>query len=136
MNKLMSLIVVALVIGLSARFAFAEETKGARKEDGMDGGMMKMMHKMHGMTRSSSMVASNDGGVIVLSGNKLYKYDKNLNLVKEAEIKTEMGCMGGMRGGMGMGGMKKMCPMCAKMKGKDDTIDEAAEGEADQPAEE
>jgi len=33
-------------------------------------------------------------------------------------------------------GMKKMCPMCAKMKGKDDTIDAAAEGEADQPARE
>src|SRR3989338_7329602 len=134
MNKLMSLIVVALVIGLSARFAFAEEKKGDRKEDGMDGGMMKMMHKMHGMTRSSSMVASNDGGVIVLSGNKLYKYDKNLNLVKEAEIKTEMGGMGGMMGGMG--GMKKMCCQGKKMMGQDDTADEAAEGEADQPAEE
>ena len=134
MNKLMSLIVVAMVIGLSARFAFAEETKGARKEDGMDGGMMKMMHKMHGMTRSSSMVASNDGGVIVLTGNKLYKYDKNLNLVKEAEIKTETGGMGGMMGGMG--GMKKMCCQGKKMMGQDDTADEAAEGEADQPAEE
>ena len=106
-----------------------------------------MMHKMHGMTRSSSMVASNDGGVIVLSGNKLYKYDKNLNLVKEAEIKTETAdrllpiggpMAGGGGGGMmgGMGGMKKMCCQGKKMMGQDDTADEAAEGEADQPAEE
>ena len=95
----MSLIVVAMVIGLSARFAFAEETKGARKEDGMDGGMMKMMHKMHGMTRSSSMVASNDGGVIILSGNKLYKYDKNLNLVKEAKPQVDERSSHPLRGG-------------------------------------
>lgn len=43
--------------------------------------------------------------------------------------------VGMMDGGMmdGMGG-KKMCPMCAKMKGKDDVTDAAAEGEAVQPA--
>ena len=42
--------------------------------------------------------------------------------------------MGGMMGGMG--GMKKMCCQGKKMMGQDDTADEAAEGEADQPAEE
>src|SRR3989338_4064213 len=134
MRKLTYFIIMGMAVCLSASFVFAEGMKGAMKKEGMEGKGMMMGKGM--MTRSPAMVASSDGGVIVLSGNKLYKYDKNLNLVKEAEIKTEMGCMGGMRGGMGMGGMKKMCPMCAKMKGKDDTIDEAAEGEADQPAEE
>ncbi len=102
--------------------------KGMMGDGMMDGGMMKMMKMMHAhgmMMRSPTMVASNDGGVIVLSGNKLYKYDKSLNLVKEAEIKMDMS--GGMMGGMG--GMKTMM-------GQGDTDDEAAEGEADQPAQE
>lgn len=145
MKKLTYLIMTVVVVGLSARLAWAEGMKGPMAAEGMagqgtmmgkgmmgagmmDGGMMKMMHMMHGMMRSPSMVASNDGGVIVLAGNKLYKYDKSLNLVKEAEIKMDMDG--------GMMGMKKMCPMCAKMKGREDTADEAAEGEADQPAQE
>jgi len=37
---------------------------------------------------NEEMVAVNDG-VIVLLGNKLYKYDKDLNLKKEVEIKAE-----------------------------------------------
>lgn len=143
MKKLTYLIVAVAVVSLSAGSVFAGKMKDGMMEEGkdgtgmekgmmmgkgmmedgmMDGGMMKMMHKMHGMMRSSTMVASNDGGVIVLSGNKLYKYDKNLNLVKEAEIKMDMA--GGMMGGMGG---KKMCPMCAKMKGKAAATDEAAE---------
>jgi len=43
--------------------------------------MKKMMEK--------SMIATADGGVIILIGNKLMKYDKNLNLVKEVEIKID-----------------------------------------------
>jgi len=35
------------------------------------------------------MIATEDGGVVVLVGNKLIKYDKNLNVVKEAEIKID-----------------------------------------------
>lgn len=154
MRKLTYLIIAVTAASLSASSVFAGQMKDGMMEDEgsgkgmmmgkgmmgkgmmedgmMDGGMMKMMHKMHGMMRSSTMVASNDGGVIVLSGNKLYKYDKNLNLVKEAEIKAEMGDMGGMMGGMG--GMKKSCCQGKAMMGQDDTDDEAAEGEADQPA--
>jgi Na+/H+ antiporter NhaB len=36
-----------------------------------------------------TMVATEDGGVVVLIGNKLLKYDKNLNLQKEVEIKID-----------------------------------------------
>jgi hypothetical protein len=46
------------------------------------------MPPMRGMM--GNLVATNDGGVVVLMGRKLYKYDKNLNLVKEAEIKVDM----------------------------------------------
>jgi hypothetical protein len=73
---------------------------------------------MMGMMKPSSIVASNDGGVIVMTGNKLQKYDKNLNLVKEVEIKVDapMDCA--------MGG-KKMCPMCQKMMDKKGGMDPA-----------
>lgn len=49
----------------------------------MMGGMMKMMMK-------KQMVATEDGGVIVMAGNKLQKYDSNLNLVKEVELKIDI----------------------------------------------
>lgn len=47
--------------------------------------MMKMFHMM----MVKNMVATNDGGVIVLVGDKLQKYDKNLVLQKETEIKID-----------------------------------------------
>ncbi len=49
----------------------------------MAGMIMQMMGAMQ-----KQMAATNDGGVIVLTGNKLLKYDKDLNLVKEVELKT------------------------------------------------
>ncbi len=67
---------------------------------GDKGGMMSKGMMMNAMMNKTSMVASNDGGVIVLSGHKLSKYDANLNLVKEVEIKAEE---------------SKMCAMCQKM---------------------
>ena len=53
--------------------------------------MQKMMerHKMMcmmGMMMKESMVATPDGGVIVLVGHKRQKYDKDLNLIKEVQI--------------------------------------------------
>ncbi len=78
---------------------------GMMKGDMMDkDGMMKMCPMMAGMLQKS-MVASNDGGVIVLSGNKLIKYDKDLAVVKEVEIKMDMEAMPD---------MMKMCPMMGK----------------------
>lgn len=32
------------------------------------------------------MIAAQDGGVIVMNGNKLYKYDKDLNMTKEVKL--------------------------------------------------
>jgi len=73
---------------------------------GGKGGMMGMMGDkgMMGMMNKPSMIAVNDA-IIVLSGRKLYKYDADLNLVKEAEIKADdMGMMGGGMMGDGMMG--------------------------------
>jgi cytochrome c556 len=58
-----------------------EKPTGQEYAGGMAMKMMGMMQKQ--------MVATNDGGVIVLLGNKLIKYDKDLNLIKEVEVTTE-----------------------------------------------
>jgi hypothetical protein len=64
--------------------AMEEKTNEKQIEKERMGGMaMQMMGAMQ-----RQMVATNDGGVIVLAGNKLLKYDKDLNLIKEVELKT------------------------------------------------
>ena len=93
----------------------------------MDDKMMGMCPMMKSMT-GRSVVATSDGGVVVVMGNKLTKYDKDLNVVKEVELKMDMEGMQKM-----MGNMKSMCPMMGKgmkdgMSKKDnDDDDEAAE---------
>ena len=88
--------------------AFAEEMK---KEE-MPG--MPMDKPMAGMGKmgclmmsKAQMVATDEGGVIVLVGPKLMKYDADLNLIKEVEIKMPMPPMSG-----------KQCPMMGKMMEK------------------
>ena len=43
----------------------------------------------HGIKGKGEMVAAQDGGAIVMKGNKLYKYDKDLNLTKEVKLKKK-----------------------------------------------
>jgi len=93
-----------------------EMAKPAEKE-GMQGkhekmGMVGMMGTM-GMMMKKEMVATPDGGVIVMAGNKLLKYDKNLDLVKEVEIKMDFE---GMKKTMEK--MKEECPMHKEMMEK------------------
>jgi len=114
MKKISTLIILSALI-VSANVAMAQDKpegmmgghemmgKGMMDKKGMMGKMMKMC-QMH-QTSQASIVSSSDGGVIVLSGNKLYKYDKNLNLVKEVELKLDKADM------MGKGG----CPMMDQM---------------------
>jgi len=112
------------------------QTDEDKTADMDDAGMMmhcsKMMDSpMRGMMMKSAMgkvmVATSDGGVVVLAGNKLMKFDKNLALTKEVEIKQDMEGMQKM--------MMQMCgdsPMCKKMKGgcmEQGTKDKPAETE-------
>ena len=59
--------------------------KGMMNRDQMGKGMM-----------SKSMVATQDGGVVVMIGNRLYKFDQNLHLKKETEITIDYEGMKGM----------------------------------------
>jgi hypothetical protein len=82
----------------------------AEHDGSMMGGMGSKVGKMDGKMmkwgKTAQMVAASDGGVIILKRNKLMKYDKDLNLVKEVELKPDEGIRG-----------EKMCAMCAKMMG-------------------
>ncbi|HUN55612.1 MAG TPA: hypothetical protein VMU29_10695 [Smithella sp.] len=84
---------VCIIIVLPAFAQDPEKEKGSMT--GMDKKMMMgkedcMPHMMGMMHMMGHMVATGDGGVIVMMGNKLYKYDKDLNLKKEVEIKIDM----------------------------------------------
>ena len=92
MKKQIIILAFALVVAVScASFAIAEEMQ--EMENGQQGGGMqgmggekKMNPMMMGMMHKDSMIATSDGGVIVMSGPRLIKYDKDLTLVKEVEL--------------------------------------------------
>ena len=85
---------------------FKGDKKGYKK--GMGCPMCNMREEM---MESKKLVATQDGGAILMIGNKLIKYDASMNVAKEVEIKIDMEAMKNM-----MDEMKKNCPMC---KGKE-----------------
>ena len=116
---LVVLMAVALWCGTGlTSLSFAEEmnkmpgTHTMMKSDMMAKGEMMARGSMHGMMMKGmmekSMIATSDGGVIISVGNKLMKYDKSLNLVKEVEIKIDMEAM--------QKNMKEMMKNCSMMK--------------------
>lgn len=133
MRKILSVMLAGILVTVFCSLALAEEKKesmtgkgmmqgGTMGQQGMMGGESKMMCQgkmkemcpMHDMMMKQMMerevIATADGGVLVLLGNKMIKYDKDLNLVKEAEIKPDMEGMQKM-----MMQMQGNCPMCKKM---------------------
>lgn len=104
-TKLLVFVLVLALFGFTS-YAFCQETQETQEEQvQIQKKQMPMQMMMRGM-HSKSMVASSDGGIIVMSGNKLLKYDKDLNLVKEVEIKVDMEGMQKM-----MQSMQEKCPM-------------------------
>lgn len=79
-------------------FAFAEDAQEqktsaadeAKKEKQASNERMATMAMSMMAMMQKQMVASGDGGVIILTGNKLLKYDKDLNLIKAVELKTSV----------------------------------------------
>lgn len=110
--------VVSLQSSLYA--ADTEEMGEMRTGYGEKGGMGrrdKGMHMMMKMMMDKSVVATSDGGVVVVAGKKMTKYDSALNVVKEVEIKMDMDAM--------MQDMKEMKEKCTMM-GKPETTDNTA----------
>jgi hypothetical protein len=118
MKKRIGMITTAILI-LFLSFVFAEDKVQNKneaqpaaqtpemKESGMMGqgmmgqgmmgqGMMgqgMMGQGMMGSMMDKKIVATQDGGIVVWAGNKLIKYDKDLKLVKEVELKIDMAQM-------------------------------------------
>jgi hypothetical protein len=87
--------------------------KDAKAKEGCPMGDMPMRCKME-----KQMVATSDGGIVLTVGNKLYKYDSNLNLQKEVEIPFNKDCM---MKNMDMKGKKMDQPEEPMSKGSDET---------------
>jgi hypothetical protein len=83
---------------------------------GMMARRMAMMHMCdtHRMVAEAmarqNLVPTSDGGVIVMAGGKLAKYDANLNLVKETDIKVDYNALE-----QKMDAMMEECPGCKQM---------------------
>lgn len=61
---------------------------------GMNPQMMAGMQKMKEQAiKNREMIATSDGGVVIMIGNKLFKYDKELKLIAKGEIKMDSGPM-------------------------------------------
>lgn len=70
--------------------------------------------EMRNLMVAKSIIATSDGGVIVLIGNKLQKYDKDLVLQKEVPIKADV---------------EGVCETMTQMKGKCPMQEQKARGE-------
>ena len=111
MKRVKTLVVLVAVLIAFSAIAFAQESGQIQRpmmDKEMKAGKMKS-YSMHGMMMKKmmerQMVATEDGGVVVMVGNKLLKYDKNLKLVKEAELKIDYEAM-----------KKKFKEKCARYK--------------------
>jgi hypothetical protein len=82
----------------------------------MMGKEMPKMCPMHTMMAQGMMhkeiVATQDGGVIVMYDNKLLKYDKDVNFVKEVDLKIDTAAMQAKMQQM----MKECMEKCQMMK--------------------
>ncbi len=122
-------ILILLIVASWKSVLYAEDAKEMGMMEGMKGGEWKGMMggKMMGMhmmkmMMEKSVTPTSDGGVVVVAGNKITKYDRNLNLVNEAEIKMDMEAMGK--------NMKEMMAQCPMMKGKEKAGETPAEESA------
>ena len=141
-GAVVGLVVAVVMFSMAAAPTEKEMTKG--KEGMMEMGsgctMMsstgKMMHAcpMHAMMMKSmmdrEMVATSDGGVIIMHCGKLTKYDKDLNMVKEAEMKMDPEAMKKI-----MTQMMEACPMCKKMTERAEMMEKGKMMEKSEPME-
>jgi hypothetical protein len=83
---------------------------------------------MYGMIMKTMMgkylIATEDGGIVVMAGNKLIKFDKDLNRIKEVEIKIDVE---GIKKRMMQ--MKEECPMHKMMMQTGSTKEKGPAGE-------
>ena len=104
MKKTMWLWLVMFVVLSMGSSSFAEEIKSEE-------GKYPLIKKCLVGAEEKTVVATSDGGIVIVTGNKITKYDKNLTVVKETEIKVDADAMKNK-----MAAMKKMCPIRGDVK--------------------
>jgi hypothetical protein len=129
MKRLLLVVMAGILVGFIAYAVFAQEKEKMGegmmippKAQGqmmcpMSGCPMGMMMCMSMM--SQSLVATEDGGVVLLAGCKLIKYDGTLNKVKEVQLEMDVEAM--------KTKMQKMmkacgCPWCQQMLKKSESM--------------
>lgn len=109
-KRILSFVLAGLLIFTVCGLAFSQENNPQEKAKATEGvaavpqemnktetakqqerakGMLPMGLMMRELM-TKSIVATSDGGIVVMSGNKLTKFDKDLNLVKEVEMKIDI----------------------------------------------
>lgn len=120
-------ILVMTMVFLAAGVSLVSaEEKADGAKDHHKWGKMGMEHGMMMKMMEKTVVATSDGGIVIVAGNKISKYDKNLNLVKEIELKMDMECLQ-----KSMHEMKAMCPMMGKKSDGDKDMDMDDDGDED-----
>lgn len=120
MKRLLLVVVAGILVGFAAYAVFAQEKEKMGQampppmmpQKGPGQMMCPMGCPMGMMMCNRTMVTTEDGGVIILAGCKLVKYDEELNKVKEAQVEMDVEAMKAQ--------MQKMmkacgCPMCQQM---------------------
>lgn len=87
--RLITLAVLCVALSFAAPAALLAES-GQPTEKEMT---MKMLFEMMGGFHDK-LVPTSDGGVVLFVGDKLMKYDRNLNLVNEVKVEFPKGPMG------------------------------------------
>jgi len=93
MKKNLPLLIALILLLCIAYPLFAEFTEDDRMpKREMPERMMpehQMMQHMSSMKKDIKVIATSDGGVVILAGNKLLKFDANLKLIAENELKSQ-----------------------------------------------
>ena len=94
MNRALVIVMGIILVVSGLTFSYAQESSGMKDVTTDKEAMMMCKKRMrgHGMKSmmSPSLLETKDGGLVVMMGNKLMKYDKDLNLVKETEVKIDV----------------------------------------------
>ncbi len=121
MKRWIVVITLALLVMITSYAVFAQQQAAQPPMGrGMGGGMMQgpmsqggMMCPMCGMMAGTMMhksLVQTENGIIVAVGNKLIKYDNDLDKVKEVTVDIDMGAMQ-----QTVQQMMQACPMCQQM---------------------
>jgi hypothetical protein len=123
MKRWIMMIALALLVAIGSYAVFAAQQQPAQPPMGRgmgQGGMMQgpmgqggIMCSVCGMMAGTMMQKSmvqTENGIIVAVGNKLIKYDNDLNKVKEVTVDIDMGAMR-----QTVQQMMQACPMCQQM---------------------